>query len=1012
MLQADIRSFILTAGLNVTDAQMADVNDVGMEAQVGTGTRWRIDIETGTTVIEVKKDLSKGSTLADGEAQIGRYLQLRSRQTGARYLGVLTDGHQWRLYVPDPDGVGALSSGEPLIVSSAADTETLRYWLGTVLATVDQIKPFGEAIVRAMGAKSPAHAADHATLRALYRLGAARPEIRLKRELWAKLLRTALGSTFDDDEDLFVDHTLLVMTAEIIAHAVIGFDISLTGGLTAPELVSGSRFREAEISGVVEDDFFDWPVNIEGGAQFVRSLASRLSRFDWSRPDHDALKHLYEAVISQQTREALGEYYTPDWLAEAMVADVDQTPLEDRVLDPSCGSGTFVFHAVRTYLAAADQAGVPNGKALADLTSHVMGMDVHPVAVTLARVTYLLAIGTERLSADDRGPLAVPVFLGDSMQWEEHRDLYSEDAADAVIVSTAGDELVSGGGGTLFGDDLIFPRTIVSDTERFDRIISQMADAAKDTSETHNKTLVAPILNRNHVSDPEQRHMLEETFSTMRSLHQTGRDHIWGYYVRNLIRPVSLTRPDHRASVLIGNPPWLRYNKMTGDMQRRYLDMSKQRNLLSGPLGASARDLSTLFVVRAIELYAAPGGRFSFVMPWGTLTRKPHDGFRSGEWSIGTLVVFTTPWDLDAVSRATGFPMTSCVVHGHLADSPARMPATAEKWTLTRQSPTLSWDQIQTVLTRQPGDLRALSNVVTTGESPYKKRFRNGAIIYPRMLFFVEEENAGPLGAGAGRVRVRSRRTTSEKPPWKQLDDLTGTVERKFLHPVHLGETLLPYRMADPLTAVVPVSISDPSHLTDLAEIDTYPGLSKWWGQVESTWRAHRVKTEKKPLVERVDYSGQLTAQLPLDYSKRVVYSASGNTLTAARIDNPEPLIEHKLYWAPVRSDDEGRYLVGILNSATLLRRVQPLQARGLFGPRDFDKHVFQVPFDTYDPNDPDHLDLVVAVKTAEQLAARVDVSGAGTFQTARKLIRIALDRAGITERIEESVNRVLPEIQ
>jgi len=678
----------------------------------------------------------------------------------------------------------------------------------------------------------------------------------------------------------------------------------------------------------------------------------------------------------------------------------------------SCGSGTFVFHAVRTYLAAADQAGIPNGKALADLTSHVMGMDVHPVAVTLARVTYLLAIGTERLSAEDRGPLTVPVFLGDSMQWEEHHDLYSEDAADAVIVSTAGDELISGGGGALFGDDLIFPRAIVNDTERFDQIISQMADAAKDTSETHNKTLVAPILNRNHVSDPDQRHMLEETFSTMRALHQNGRDHIWGYYVRNLIRPVSLTRPDHRASVLIGNPPWLRYNKMTGDMQRRYLDMSKQRNLLSGPLGASARDLSTLFVVRAIELYAAPSGRFSFVMPWGTLTRKPHDGFRSGDWSIGTPVVFTTPWDLDAASRATGFPMTSCVVHGHLSASPKRMPETAEKWTLTRQSPTLSWDQIQAVLTRRQADLRTLSNDDETGESPYKRRFRDGAIIYPRMLFFVVEENAGPLGAGAGRVRVRSRRSTLEKSPWKQLDDLTGTVERKFIHPVHLGETLLPYRMADPLTAVVPVSISDPSRLADLAEIDMYPGLSKWWGQVESTWRANRVKTEKKPLVERVDYSGQLTAQLPLDRSKRVVYSKSGNTLTAARVDDPTALIDHSLYWTPVRSDDEGRYLVGILNSAILLKRVEPLQARGLFGPRHFDKHVFQVPFDTYDPNDPDHLDLVVVVKQAEHLAAQVDISGAGTFQKARKLIRIALDRAGITERTEEAVNRVLPEVQ
>lgn len=53
-LQADIRSFILHAGLDVSDDQMLDV---AMESQVGDGTRRRIDIEAGTTVIEVKKDL-------------------------------------------------------------------------------------------------------------------------------------------------------------------------------------------------------------------------------------------------------------------------------------------------------------------------------------------------------------------------------------------------------------------------------------------------------------------------------------------------------------------------------------------------------------------------------------------------------------------------------------------------------------------------------------------------------------------------------------------------------------------------------------------------------------------------------------------------------------------------------------------------------------------------------------------------------------------------------------------
>jgi len=122
-----------------------------------------------------------------------------------------------------------------------------------------------------------------------------------------------------------------------------------------------------------------------------------LARFNWAEVDHDVLKVLYESVIDSDTRHALGEYYTPDWLAERMVSEVVDAPLEQRVLDPACGSGTFLFWAVRRYLNAAEAAGVPNPQALVGVTDHVFGIDLHPVAVTLARVTYLLAIGTERL---------------------------------------------------------------------------------------------------------------------------------------------------------------------------------------------------------------------------------------------------------------------------------------------------------------------------------------------------------------------------------------------------------------------------------------------------------------------------------------------------------------------------------------------------------------------------------------------------------------------------------------
>ena len=41
-------------------------------------------------------------------------------------------------------------------------------------------------------------------------------------------------------------------------------------------------------------------------------------------------------------------------------------------------------------------------------------MDIHPVAVIIARVTYLLALAP--VIVRRAGPLSIPVYLGDAMQ--------------------------------------------------------------------------------------------------------------------------------------------------------------------------------------------------------------------------------------------------------------------------------------------------------------------------------------------------------------------------------------------------------------------------------------------------------------------------------------------------------------------------------------------------------------------------------------------------------------------
>ena len=348
-VQADIRQFILEAPFELDEG---DLDIVSLESPV-TGGR-RIDVEVGSAVIEVKRDLRRGRVLEEAIQQLGGYVRTRTSETGRRYVGVLTDGVEWRCYTLAGDDLEQVSGLD--ITADAESLQKLIFWLEGVLATARNIAPTAKEIDARLGARSSAYALDRASIANLYERSKDQPTVKLKRELWARLLTSALGSHFTNDEALFIEHTLLVNTAEIIAHAVLGLPVAQ---LNPVSLLSGAKFAESGVYGVIKSDFFDWVIEVEGGEQFIAALARRLMRFDWGVVREDVLKVLYELVIGADTRRKLGEYYTPDWLAEAMVDEVLTEPLTTRVLDPACGSGTFLFHCVRKYLDAALRAAYP-----------------------------------------------------------------------------------------------------------------------------------------------------------------------------------------------------------------------------------------------------------------------------------------------------------------------------------------------------------------------------------------------------------------------------------------------------------------------------------------------------------------------------------------------------------------------------------------------------------------------------------------------------------------------------
>ncbi|MFF5180695.1 N-6 DNA methylase [Micromonospora sp. NPDC000316] len=982
-LQADIRQLLLAGDFGLAEAHL----DVDLEAQAGGGRR--IDIEAGYTVIEVKRRLQNGRPLQEAERQLGGYVRSRSHESSQRYVGILTDGATWRAYQLTGDSLTLIDTHA--LAATRPDGLALFYWLEGVLATSQRVRPAPAEVARRLGAGSTSHKLDRAALAALYEEHAQVPTVKLKRQLWAGLLDSALGTQFVDDPDLFVEHTLLMNSAHIIAHLVVGIDAM---DLQPQDLITGQRFDQARILGVVEHDFFGWTTEVPGGREFVQGLTRRLARFDWLRADHDILKVLYESMIGAETRKRMGEYYTPDWLAEHLVDTVVTDPLRQRVLDPACGSGTFLFHAVRRYLAAAEAAAVPLDTALTQLTKHVVGVDLHPVAVALARVTYLLAIGHERLT-DQRDAITIPVYLGDSMQWRERRDLFSEEHV----------RISAGYNASEVEEWLRFPKELLNEPSRFDQIVAGLAAIAAKPREGNGPPSLTPFFHRMKIG-PDDQPMILSTFEAMCRLHDEGRDHIWSYYLRNLARPVWLAMPASRVDILIGNPPWLSYRQMPRDMQTRFKELSHGRGLWHGREFATHQDLSALFVARTVQQYLRDDGSFAFVLPNSVLDRDYFKGFRSG-WYEDTAepagVAFTGSWDLRRL-RPHIFPRGASVVFGDRATlgTYRRLPSVTERWTGRVPSNAKSWRLVEPLVTREAADL-VVSESALTG-SPYKARFSQGATIVPRLLFFVESDSGGRLGLGAGRRFVRSSRSNLEKAPWKELPALEGVVETEFIRRVLLGDCLVPYRVLPAKEAVLPLDGSALMTSTE-SRLDYYFGLADWWRRAEATWKAHR-SSARLTLAEQLDFRHKLTAQIPAP-PLRLAYTASGMHVAAAIVDDPTVVIEHGLYYCAIDTRSEGHYLSAILNSPALTALAQPLMSYGK-DERHVDKHLWNLPIPRYNEANPTHQRLAEFGSGQCQTVAGLSFADGMNFVTMRRRIRAVLAQHPGTSEIEAIVREML----
>lgn len=252
--------------------------------------------------------------------------------------------------------------------------------------------------------------------------------------------------------------------------------------------------------------------------------------------------------------------------------------------------------------------------------------------------------------------------------------------------------------------------------------------------------------------------------------------------------------------------------------------------------------------------------------------------------------------------------------------------------------------------------------------SPYMGRFFQGAAVVPQILFLIQDDPTGPIGAGAGRRAVRTYRTPGMHPPWNTTSPIQDVVEEQFIKHLYLGSSLLPFRLLAPLEAVLPWE----NRLIDDDSLDQYPNLHRWWRKAENAWREKH--GEGMSLLKQLNYNRKLSRQFPVP-AYRVVYPKSGIHCTAAVVTNEtykDAVIDQQLYWGKPSTLEEARYLSAVLNAPTVTSEINKMQPRGKNAPRDIAKYVFRIPIPTYDPNDAAHHELVMLATHAEEVASEV----------------------------------------
>ncbi len=726
---------------------------------------------------------------------------------------------------------------------------------------------------------------------------------------------------------LFALHSYIALVAKLVAALALPRTSENVADPTVPlqrrlhALETGQIFMDAGVTNMLTGDFFSWYVDDEQWPHFkepIEALINRLRGISFDLPHktpdsiRDLFKGIYQVFVPRELRHALGEVYTPDWLAEHVLDRIGWEPHDD-LLDPTCGTGTFLLEAIKRRVRAAEQAG--RRASATEILAGIYGIDLNPLAVLAAKASLVVVLASYLNPAH---PLSLPVYLADAINSTEPT---GHDTFVHVIQTELGDKRFELPG--------ILARSSILH-EIFDqlRTLTDAEFGATEILATLQHKLIAIGL------DADALARTAATVATLVDLHRQGWNGIWCAILADRFAAGAIKKVSH----LVGNPPWVKWSHLPPEYAAFIKPQCLEMNVFSADryVGGIESDISTIITFKTIRRWLAPQGRLAFLITATVFSNESSQGFRRFEYNDGTpmgavLAVedfkLVAPFEdttnhpallLFQQGAGTRYPILYRIWQAGSGQRPGQPFTTAEEFRATAKSrdllarPVPGTDAGPWLKGSLPE--HEVWQTLLDASRAAQYQARKGITTDLNGVFFVRVERAD-----AGLVWVSNDPTIGRT---KGIPTTRRLIEQEHVFPLMRGRGLKPfYATPDPeFHVVVPQRGMHGDALLPASAPRTYQYLAAFESHLRARGSYRRYQ-QGQPF-----WSTWSTGPYSFSPYKVLWQEMSGHRFCAAYLEPlQDPILgervvipDHKLYFVPVDSLAEARYLTGILNAPTI----------------------------------------------------------------------------------------------